>query len=214
MNRMNEKILIVEDDESIASILIEHLRADGYIVNWASNGSEGLKDFKMESYKLLILDIMMPGMDGFTLCENIRLVNEDVPVIFISAKHEAVDKVKGLNIGADDYITKPFSLSELSARVGAQLRRYRRREGNIGNNQIEFKDGLTINIEEKKIMLYENEIQLTGKEFDLLVLMAKNQGKIFAKSELYQNVWQIMDLEDNNTVTVHIKAIREKLKIT
>lgn len=209
---MNEKILIVEDDEAIASILSEHLKKEGYIVNWASTGIEGLKDFKAEIFDLVMLDIMMPEMDGYSLCQNMRLTNEDIAIIFISAKHEESDKIEGLKLGADDYITKPFSLAEVSARVSAHLRRQRKSEKNSSVDMVEFKDGLLISELEKRVTLLGEEIQLTGKEFELLILMTKNPGRIFAKGELYQNVWQSIDIEDNNTVTVHIKSIREKLK--
>lgn len=209
---MNEKILIVEDDESIANILIEYLRKEGYKVNWASTGKEGLKDFKLKNFDLAMLDVMMPEMDGFTLCKNIRMINEDIPIIFISAKQEEKDKINGLNIGADDYIIKPFSLAEVSARVSAQLRRYRKNGKNISKNELEFKNGLAIKIEEKEVEIHKKKIQLTGKEFELLTLMAQNSGKIFTKSELYQHIWQSEDIEGNNTITVHIKGIREKLK--
>lgn len=209
---MNEKILIVEDDEAIASILSEHLKKEGYTVNWASTGIEGLKDFKAEIFDLVMLDIMMPEMDGYSLCQNMRLTNEDIAIIFISAKHEESDKIAGLKLGADDYITKPFSLAEVSARVSAHLRRQRKSEKNSSVDMMEFKDGLLISELEKKVTLLGEEIQLTGKEFELLILMTKNPGRIFSKGELYQNVWQSIDIEDNNTVTVHIKSIREKLK--
>ena len=208
---MDEKILIVEDDEAIANILKEHLKKEGYTVNWASTGKEGLNDFKLQKFDLAILDVMMPEMDGFTLCKNIRMVNEDIPVIFISAKQEEKDKINGLNLGGDDYITKPFSLAEVSARVSAQLRRYRRNGKIISQKQMEFKNGLSIRTEEKQVTIYEKEIPLTGKEFELLSLMAQNSGKVFSKSELYQHIWQSEDIEGNNTITVHIKGIREKL---
>lgn len=209
---MKEKILIVEDDEAIANILKEHLEKGGYEVNWASTGKEGLEDFKCSQFALVILDIMMPELDGFTLCKYIRWINEDVPVIIISAKQEDLDKVKGLKLGADDYITKPFSLVEVSARVQAHLRRYRRKDGSAASDaKLEFKNGLAIIPEEKKVLLYDKEIQLTSKEFELLYLMAKNPNKIFSKAELYQHIWQSVDMDGNNTVTVHVKGVREKL---
>lgn len=209
---MKENLLIVEDDEAIASILKEHLEKEGYEVNWASTGKEGLEDFKAGSFELVMLDIMLPEMDGFTLCKNIRWINQDIPIIIISAKQKDMDKVKGLTLGADDYITKPFSLIEVSARVRAHLRRYRRQDGVKDNDgRLEFKKRLIIIPEEKRVLLDEKEIQLTSKEFELMLLMAQNPGKVFSKKELYQHIWKCMDMEDNNTVTVHIKAIREKL---
>lgn len=209
---MKEKILIVEDDEAIANILKEHLESEGYEVQWASTGKEGLEDFKVDLFRLVLLDIMMPELDGFMLCKNIRWINEDIPIIFISAKQNDLDKVKGFNLGADDYITKPFSLVEVSARVQSHLRRYRRKEGLASSNgALEFKNGLTIIPDEKKVLLYDKVIQLTGTEFKLLQLMAQNANKVFSKGELYQHIWQNIDMDGNNTVTVHIKDIREKL---
>lgn len=210
---MKENLLIVEDDEAIASILKEYLEKEGYEVNWASTGKEGLEDFKAGSFELVMLDIMLPEMDGFTLCKNIRWINQDIPIIIISAKQKDMDKVKGLTLGADDYITKPFSLIEVSARVRAHLRRYRRQDRVKENDgRLEFKKRLIIIPEEKRVLLDEKEIQLTSKEFELMLLMAQNPGKVFSKKELYQHIWKCMDMEDNNTVTVHIKAIREKLR--
>lgn len=210
---MTEKILVVEDDESIANILKEHFEKENFNVVWASTGIEGLDEFKQNSYNLVILDIMMPEMDGFTLCKNIRWINEDIPILILSAKNEYIDKINGLKIGADDYITKPFSLLEISARVQAHLRRERRKNGIIDIGKIlEYKKGLKILIEKKQIMMNEEEIQFTIKEFELLLIMAKNNDVVFSKSELYQNIWKCTDIDGNNTVTVHIKAIREKLK--
>nr|WP_206154945.1 response regulator transcription factor [Clostridium muellerianum] len=205
-------MLIVEDDEAIANILKEHLEKEGYEVNWSSTGKEGLEDFKKYEFELVMVDIMLPEMDGFTLCKNIRWINEDVTIIIISAKQTDMDKVKGLKLGADDYITKPFSLTEVSARVEAHLRRYRKTDRqSISNGMLKFKKGLCILPEEKKVTLEEREIQMTSKEFELLQLMAQNPNKVFSKEELYHHIWQSMDLEGNNTVTVHIKELREKL---
>ncbi|WP_411681388.1 response regulator transcription factor [Clostridium thailandense] len=209
---MKEKLLIVEDDEAIANILKEHLEKEGYEVTWASTGKEGLEDFKKENFQLAMIDIMLPEMDGFSLCKNIRWISE-IPILIISAKQTDLDKVKGLKLGADDYITKPFSLIEISARVDAHLRRYRKKEGaNENSSNMEFKNDLTILLGENTVLLKEKEIQLTSKEFDLLLLMAQNPNKAFSKKELYEHIWQCLDVDGNNTVTVHVKALREKLK--
>lgn len=210
---MKEKLLIVEDDEAIASILKEHLEKDGYEVQWSSTGKEGLEDFKKEAFHLVMVDIMLPEMDGFTLCKNIRWINEDIPILIISAKQTDMDKVNGLRLGADDYITKPFSLLEVSARVEAHLRRYRRKEGTAHNDKkLEFKNGLTISLEENIAAIEGKDVGLTSKEFELLLLMAQNPHKPFSKQELYEHIWQSVDVEGNNTVTVHVKALREKIK--
>ncbi|MGV8980513.1 response regulator transcription factor [Clostridium sp.] len=210
---MSEKILIVEDDEAIASIMKEHLTKEGYEVFWASTGKEGLEDFKKDEFQLVMVDVMLPEMDGFTLCKNIRWLNEEVPIIIVSAKQTELDKVKGLKAGADDYITKPFSLMEISARIEAHLRRNRKRENTIPlDKKLEFNKGLTIILEDNRVILKNHEISLTSKEFDILVLMAQNPNKVFSKGELYQHIWKNIDVKGNNTVTVHIKALREKIK--
>lgn len=208
---MKEKLLIVEDDEAIANILKEHLQKEGYEVWWSSTGKEGLDDFKKQTFHLVMIDIMLPEMDGYTLCKNIRWISE-VPILIISAKQTDLDKVKGLKLGADDYITKPFSLLEISARVEVQLRRYRKSKGiSLSVNSIEFIQGLTILPEENRVLLKNIEIPLTSKEFELLLLMSQNPNKTFSKKELYEHIWQSIDVDGNNTVTVHVKSLREKL---
>ncbi|MBU3127213.1 response regulator transcription factor [Clostridium tagluense] len=210
---MKEKILIVEDDQAIASIIKEHLLKENYKVIWSSTGKEGLEDFKKEEFQLVMVDVMLPEMDGFTLCKNIRWLNEDVPIIIVSAKQTDLDKVKGLKSGADDYITKPFSLMEISARIEAHLRRNRKRENSIPlDRKLEFNKGLTIILEDNRVMLEDYEISLTSKEFDILLLMAQNPNKVFSKEDLYKHIWKNIDVKGNNTVTVHIKALREKIK--
>ncbi|WP_446898402.1 response regulator transcription factor [Clostridium sp. LBM24168] len=208
---MRGKLLIVEDEESIAAIVKEHLEMEGYEVFWSSTGLEGLEDFKKQKFDLVMLDLMLPEMDGFSLCRNIRWIS-NVPIIIISAKQADLDKVKGLKLGADDYITKPFSLVEISARVEAHLRRYMRDENLKQNDDIiSVKPDLNIFLNEKKVVRGSNEIQLTVKEFQLLLLMAQNPNKVFSKKEIYENVWNNVDIDGNNTVTVHVKALREKL---
>ena len=210
---MKEKILIVEDDEAIANIMKEHLTKEGYEVFWSSTGKEGLEDFKKEDFQLVMVDVMLPEMDGFTLCKNIRWLNEEVPIIIVSAKQTELDKVKGLKSGADDYMTKPFSLMEISARIEAHLRRRRKKENFTPlDRKLEFKEGLTIILEENRVLLKDYEMALTSKEFKILVLMAQNPNKVFSKQELYQHIWESIDVNGNNTVTVHIKALREKIK--
>lgn len=207
---MREKLLIVEDDLEIANILKEHLQKEGYEVNWSSTGKEGLEDFKQGEYDLLLVDIMLPEMDGFSLCKNIRLQSE-VPILIISARQADLDKVKGFKLGADDYITKPFSLVEIAARVEAHLRRFKAKAYSESENILTFKKGLSITSDEKDVCIKEKKISLTAKEFDLLLLMAQNPNRTFSKKELYENIWGSADIDGNNTVTVHIKALREKL---
>lgn len=210
---MKGKILIIEDDMEIASVIKEHLIRENYYVNWASTGLEGLKDFNDNNYDIVLLDIMLQEMDGFNVCKNIRLIS-DKPIIMLSAKKEVVDKVTGLKIGADDYVTKPFSLIELEARIEINIRRYRKSSESVlkSSNVRRFKGGLEIIDEEMKVLLDKQNIELTGKEYSLLLLMASNINRVFSKSELYESVWNEGDIEGNNTVTVHIKEIRQKLK--
>lgn len=209
---MNEKILLVEDDEDIARIVTDHLKNAGYIITWSSTGLEGLEDFKNDKFKLAIVDLMLPEMDGFTLCKNIRLIS-DIPLIIMSAKNTDKDKVLGLKLGADDYITKPFSLVEMEARISSHLRRYNhfKNEDYISEEIIDFDNGLSLNKDKKEIYLNGKSIPFTQKEYCLLSLLAENPGKTFSKKELYEHIWVQNDIEDNNTVTVHIKEIRNKL---
>lgn len=208
---MNEKILIVEDDEEIAMVIKEYLEKSGYYAVWASTGREGIDEFKNEEFQLCIIDIMMPEMDGFELCKNIRLKSQ-VPIIIVSAKSGDLDKVKGLRIGADDYITKPFSLIEIEARVQSHLRRYKMYNQIKNENIWQYKGELEINEDDREVRLKGEDIHITQKEFEILIIMAQNPRRTFTKRELYECIWNEEDIEGNNTVTVHIKSLREKLK--
>nr|WP_300001608.1 response regulator transcription factor [Tissierella sp.] len=209
---MKKKILVAEDDPEIAMAIKEYLGQKGYSINWASNGLEALEEFYLSNFDLAIIDIMMPEMDGFTLCKNIRLTS-NIPLIILSARDKEMDKVEGLNIGADDYMTKPFSLMELHARVKRHLKRYQSSEEKYKTeSKIEkFLDGLEIDLENNMVYLNDKKINLTLKEFDILNLFIKNKNKILSKGLIYQNIWKDLDM-DNNTVTVHIKTLREKLQ--
>lgn len=206
-----EHILLVEDDREIARIIKDTLTKEGYFVTWATTGIEGLEDFTAGNYALVLVDWMMPEMDGISLIEHIRL-QSDVPIIMISAKNEDEDKVEGLQ-DADDYIAKPFSLEELKARVRSHLKRWRRYQNiNEPGQKNNFANGLAIDWVKEIVTLHEQEVQLTQKEFALLKLMAQNPHELFTKEALYTHVWQQVGLDQTNTVTVHIKALREKLK--
>lgn len=209
---MKGKILIVEDEIEIAEIIRAHLMRENYSVVWASTGKEGLEEFKKNNYDLVMLDIMLPEMDGFTVCKNIRLLS-DIPIIILSAKKSELDKVKGLKFGADDYITKPFSLMEMEARVYNNIKRYKSNNVTFEKSEnLQYKDGLEIIEKERKVLVDNLEVELTSKEFSLLVLMAKNENRVFTKKELYENVWNECEMEGNNTITVHVKEIRQKIK--
>lgn len=208
---MNSRILLIEDDSEIARVVRDTFLREGYEVTWATTGLEGWEDFQEGTYDLILVDLMLPEMDGFTLCQNIRW-KSDVPIMIISARKEDEDKVEGLKLGADDYLAKPFSLVELKARVESLLRRWRRYNGvPIQINKVDYLQGLDINWDQDKVYRHEREINLTSKEFELLKLLAQNPQRVFSKSELYQHVWQQVDIEEAHTVTVHIKSLREKL---
>jgi DNA-binding response OmpR family regulator len=204
-------ILLVEDDKEIARIICDHLRKEGCHITWASTGKEGWEDFKQESYDLVLVDLMLPEMDGFTLCKTIRL-ESDIPLLIVSARHEDESKIRGLELGADDYLTKPFSLEELSARISSHLRRYHRYLNKPGEeNSSKYEHGLKIDFSKKICYLNDEPLLLTSKELALLLLLAKNPFQTFSKSELYEHIWQQEDVDGNNTVTVHIKSVRTKL---
>ena len=205
-----ESILIVEDDFDIARIVSDHLRKEGYETTWASTGKEGFEDFKMREYSLILIDLMLPGMDGYELCEKIRL-ESDIPLLIVSAKTEEESKVRSLGLGADDYLTKPFGLEELSARIRSHLRRYYRYLHKAEEEVQHFLHGLAIDFTKRAVYLEQLPVSLTSKEMDLLILLAKNPFQTFTKAALYKHIWQQDDTEGNNTVTVHIKSLRMKL---
>ncbi|KGR77347.1 response regulator transcription factor [Ureibacillus sinduriensis] len=209
---MKARILIVEDDVEIARVVRDTFLRDGYEITWATTGLEGLEDFQKGVYDVVLVDLMLPEMDGLALCQNIRW-KSDVPIMIISARKEDEDKVEGLHLGADDYLAKPFSLVELKARVESLLRRWRRYQGadKTISERIEYLHGLVISWEHETVELNKKEINLTSKEYELLKLLAQNPQRIFSKEELYQHVWQQSDAEGTHTVTVHIKSLREKL---
>lgn len=206
-----EHILLVEDDVEIARIIKDTLTKEGFTVTWATTGIEGLEDFSAGTFSLVLVDWMMPEMDGITMIEHLRL-QSDVPIIMISAKNEDADKVEGLQ-GADDYLAKPFSLEELKARVHSQLRRWRRYNKLPTAEQIsQYAPHLHIHWTNEVITVANEEVNLTQKEFALLQVLAQNPGQVFTKEALYAHVWHQSDLEQTHTVTVHIKALREKLQ--
>ncbi|MFA1736311.1 response regulator transcription factor [Lysinibacillus fusiformis] len=208
---MKVKLLLIEDDAAIGRIVKDTMEQEGYLVTWATTGLEGLADFQAQPFDLVLVDWMLPEMDGLTVCQNIRW-ESDVPILMMSARKEEADKVEGLQ-GADDYIAKPFSLEELKARVASHLRRWRRynKQDDV-EKQTAYANGLIIDWQREIVSVNQQEIALTQKEFALVNLLAKNPNQTFTKEELYQHIWQQTALEDTHTVTVHIKALREKLK--
>ena len=209
------RILIVEDEEAIAELERDYLELSGYTVEIENNGDEGLKRARSEEWYLFILDIMLPGTDGFEICRQIR-TEKSTPIIFVSARKDDIDKVKGLGFGADDYITKPFSPSELVARVKAHLASFDRvvnSSSAYSNDDVIRIRGLKIDNISHKVWVDGAEKLLTTKEYDLLYFFAKHPGQVFSKEELFQRIWDQDSVGDIATVTVHVKKIREKIEL-
>ena len=206
------KILIVEDEEAIADLEKDYLELSGFEVEVANDGETGLEKALNEDFNLLILDLMLPGVDGFEICRQVR-DKKNTPIIMVSAKKDDIDKIRGLGLGADDYMTKPFSPSELVARVKAHLARYERLVGSAAeaNKIIEIR-GLKIDTTARRVWVNGEEKQFTTKEFDLLTFLAENPNRVFTKEELFRNIWDMESIGDIATVTVHIKKIREKIE--
>ncbi len=205
-------ILICDDEVDIVSALKIYLASPDLNFFTAGTGVEALRILDKEEIHLIILDIMMPVMDGMTVAVKIRETS-NVPIIFLSAKSEDSDKILGLNIGADDYITKPFNPIEVSARVRSQLRRYFTLGGSNKTDDVIRNGGLEIDNREKRFMLDGEEVALTPKEYDILKLLMSNPGKVFSPSEIYTLVWKESALTGDNTVAVHIRHLREKIEI-
>ena len=206
------KILIVEDEEAIADLEKDYLELSDFEVTIENNGDTGLETALAGNYDLVILDLMLPGMDGFEVCKKIR-EEKNIPIIMVSAKKDDIDKIRGLGLGADDYMTKPFSPSELVARVKAHMARYARL---VGSNQkvndiIEIR-GLKIDKTARRVYVDGEERVFTTKEFDLLTFLAENPNHVYSKEELFREIWDMDSIGDIATVTVHIKKIREKIE--
>lgn len=207
------RILIIEDEVSIAELEKDYLELSGYEVEVEYTGDVGLRRALNEEFDLVVLDLMLPGMDGFDICKNIR-AEKNIPIIMVSAKKEDIDKIRGLGLGADDYITKPFSPSEMVARVKAHLERYERLIGlGIKDNEVIDIRGLKIDKTARRVFLHDDEKFLTTKEFDLLTFLAENPNHVYTKEELFREIWDMESIGDIATVTVHIKKIREKVEL-
>ena len=206
------RILIIEDEEAIADLEKDYLELSDFEVEIENTGDAGLKRAMSEEFDLVILDLMLPGMDGFEVCKNIR-EEKNIPIIMVSAKKDDIDKIRGLGLGADDYMTKPFSHSELVARVKAHMSRYDRLVGSNqkANDIIEIR-GLKIDKTARRVYLDGEEKIFTTKEFDLLTFLAENPNHVYTKEELFREIWDMDSIGDIATVTVHIKKIREKIE--
>ncbi|MCC8028351.1 MAG: response regulator transcription factor [Lachnospiraceae bacterium] len=206
------KILIVEDEEAIADLEKDYLELSGFEVELEHDGSRGLERALSENFDMYILDLMLPGVDGFEICRRIR-ETKNTPILMVSAKKDDIDKIRGLGLGADDYVTKPFSPSELVARVKAHLARYDRLIGsNVQENDVVEIRGIRIDKTARRVWVNDEEKQFTTKEFDLLTFLAQNPNHVFSKDELFSRIWNMESIGDIATVTVHIKKIREKIE--
>ncbi len=207
------KILIVEDEEAIADLEKDYLELSGFDVEVANEGTLGLEKALSGEYDLFILDLMLPGVDGFEICRKIR-DEKNTPIIMVSAKKDDIDKIRGLGLGADDYMTKPFSPSELVARVKAHLARYDRLIGSAAekNKIIEIR-GLKIDTTARRVWVNGEEKTFTTKEFDLLAFLAAHPNHVYTKDDLFREIWDMESVGDIATVTVHIKKIREKIEL-
>lgn len=209
---MNQ-ILIVEDDEAIAQLESDYLHAQGFEATVAPDGPTGLDKALTGDYALIILDVMLPGMDGFEVLSKVR-EQRNIPILLVTARKDDVDKIKGLGLGADDYITKPFSPSELAARVKAHIKRYDRLVGAVvpERDVIEIRD-LKLDKTSRKLYVSGEEKKLTAREFDLLEFLMTHPNKVYSKQELFEQIWNSDSIGDIATVTVHIKKLREKIEV-
>ena len=206
------KILIVEDELAIAELEKDYLELSGFEVEVSTDGTNGLVRALQNDYDLIILDLMLPGVDGFEICRQIR-AEKNTPIIMVSAKKDDIDKIRGLGLGADDYMTKPFSPSELVARVKAHMARYERLVGSaVEENKVIEIRGIKIDTTARRVWINGEEKTFTTKEFDLLTFLASHPNRVYTKDELFSEIWDMESIGDIATVTVHIKKIREKIE--
>ncbi|NEW06995.1 response regulator transcription factor [Paenibacillus sp. SYP-B3998] len=206
------RILIIEDERSIAELERDYLEINGYEVDIENSGDKGLQSAMSINYDLVILDLMLPKVDGFEICRRIRS-EKDIPILMVSAKKEDIDKIRGLGLGADDYMIKPFSPGELVARVKAHLARYDRLMGKreAKNDEVRIR-GLMIDKTARRVFVNEKEVVFTTKEFDLLTYLAMNPNRVFSKDQLFDHLWGMDSIGEIATVTVHIRKLREKIE--
>ena len=211
---MDPRILLIEDDPEIAGLVQLHLRDEGYAVEHAAAGDDGLRRARLGGWALVILDLMLPGVNGLEICRHLREREDPVPILMLTAKSEEIDKVLGLELGADDYLTKPFSIRELQARIKAILRRAQRAgapSGAAPGPTLEY-DALTILLDKRRVLLRGKPVELTAKEFDLLALFAGNPGKPFNREQLLNQVWGYSYAGYEHTVNSHINRLRAKIE--
>lgn len=211
---MATRILIIEDEATIAQLQRDYFELNGYLVELCHTGDEGLRLALDNEFDLIIVDLQLPGMNGFDLCSQIRQAKE-VPILVVSAKKEEIDKIRAFNLGADDYITKPFSPSELVARAKAHLARYERligkKEPNLGS-EIHI-HSLVIDTAARRVYVRKQEVLFTAREFSLLEFLANHPNRVFSKTELFERIWGMDSNGDIATVTVHVRRLREKIEV-
>ncbi|MGE5704641.1 MAG: response regulator transcription factor [Clostridia bacterium] len=208
-----KRVLIIEDEQSIAELQRDYLEINGFEVDVLTEGNAGLQQALQNEYDLVLLDIMLPQIDGFDICKQIRAV-KDIPILMVSAKKEEIDKIRGLGLGADDFIVKPFSPGELIARVKAHLARYERLSDHRDPRKDEIRiRGMHIDKAARRVYVNDKEVTLTAKEFDLLVFLASNPNRVYRKEQLFEGIWGWDSTGDISTVTVHIRKIREKIEL-
>ena len=207
-----KKILIIEDEKSIAELERDYLEINGFDCDVVLTGDHGLHLALTKDYDLILLDVMLPNMDGFEICKKVRSV-KDIPIILVTAKKEEIDKIRGLGLGADDYLVKPFSPNELVARVKAHLSRYERLSlRQKPESQEIYIRGLFIDRSSRRVFINNQEVTLTTKEFDVLTFLAMNPNQVFSKDHLFERIWGYDSAGDVSTVTVHIRKVREKIE--
>lgn len=207
-----EKIMIIEDDSAIAAIEKDYLEIEVFFVDIASDGIEGLRKGLEEDFSLILLDLMLPGIDGFEICRKLR-EHIDIPILMVTARQEDIDKIRGLGIGADDYIEKPFSPAVLVARVKANIAQYKRLSDDAGAYPREISIGsVKVNTGTHRVYVEEREVELKNREYELLIFLMMNVDMVFDRETLYEKVWGLEAVGDNATVAVHINRLREKLE--
>lgn len=209
---MEQTILIVEDEPSIAELQRDYLEMSGYRTEIAVDGEEGLELSLTGKFELIVLDVMLPKLNGFEVCKKIR-EELDIPVLMVTARREDIDIIRGLGLGADDYITKPFKPAELVARVKAHLARYDRLKGRRSStNELEVRE-IRLDPDSRRAFVRDREVTLTTKEFDLLYFLALHPNRVFSKDQLFERLWGVDSFGDTQTVTVHIRKLREKIEV-
>lgn len=210
---MARKILIIEDDVNIMSLIKDYLEIEGFTIEQSTDGAQGLQKALTEPFSLILLDVMLPGLQGFEICRRIRK-QSDVPILFLSARKEDSDKIRGLGLGADDYITKPFSPGELAARIKAHIRRYdslTKKLKDSRKNKLAIKE-ISLDIYSRRTFIQNKEVILTEKEFEILYLFMRYPDRVFSKEEIFERIWGEGIQGDTTTVTVHIRRLREKIE--